>query len=170
VNFYRNLTYRFSLNFSSNSILNLDKLLWGKLFLISSSFYTYFIWNFWSQLGLPFDQISLNYFKLIQINVKLYCSSGLGHPFSSRAGPRAPALSSAPADRPAPPVSDTAARHCAAAHSPGASLLALSGRHARARRTSSACATLRPLSGDDRRSGPGPTAPPRRVAPPRPGP
>jgi transposase InsO family protein len=30
-------------NFSSNSILNLGKFLWGKLFLISSSFYPYFI-------------------------------------------------------------------------------------------------------------------------------
>jgi hypothetical protein len=36
------------------------------------------------------------------------------------------------ADRPAPPVSGTAARHCAAAHPSGASLPALSGRHARA--------------------------------------
>jgi hypothetical protein len=79
-NFYRNSTYRYSPNFNSNSISNLDKFLWGKLFLISSYFYPYFIWNFWSQLCLPFDQISLNYFKLIQINAKPYCSSGLGQP------------------------------------------------------------------------------------------
>jgi hypothetical protein len=39
-----------------------------------------FIWNFWNQLGLPFDKISLNYFKLIKINAKPYCSSGLGQP------------------------------------------------------------------------------------------
>jgi hypothetical protein len=84
VNFYRNSTHRFTPNFSSNSILNLDKFLWGKLFLISSSFYLYFYLEFWSQLGLPFDQISLNYFKLIQINAKPYCSYGLGHPLSSR--------------------------------------------------------------------------------------
>jgi hypothetical protein len=80
VNFYRNSTHRSSLNFSSNSISNLDEFLWGKLFLISISFYPYFIWNFWSQLGPHFDQISLNYFKQIQINAKPYCSSGLGHP------------------------------------------------------------------------------------------
>jgi hypothetical protein len=43
-------------------------------------FLSIFIWNFWNQLGLPFDQISLNYFKLIQINAKPYCSSGLGQP------------------------------------------------------------------------------------------
>jgi hypothetical protein len=47
---------------------------------------------------------------------------GSATPFSSRAGPHAPALSTAPADRPAPPVSDTAARHCAAAHPLSASL------------------------------------------------
>jgi hypothetical protein len=92
VNFYRNSTYRLSPKFSSNSILNLDKFLWGKLFLISRSFYQYFIWDFWSQLGLPFDQISLNYFKLIQINAKSYCSSGLGHPafFAAHTRSRSP--------------------------------------------------------------------------------
>jgi hypothetical protein len=125
---------------------------------------SYFIWNFWSQLVLPFDQISLNYFKLNQINAKLYRSSGLDHPFSSRAGP------CAPADRLAPPISGTAAWHCAAAHPSGASLLALSDWHARARRTSSVSAALGPLPGGDRQSRPGPTAPLRRVAPPCPGP
>jgi hypothetical protein len=95
---------------------------------------------------------------------------GSTNPLSSRAGPRAPTLSTVPDDRPAPPVSDTTARHCAAAHPLGASLPALSGRHARVRRMSSVSAALRPLSSDDRWSGPGPTAPPRRVAPPRPGP
>jgi hypothetical protein len=72
---------------------------------------------------------------------------------SSRTGPRAPALSTAPVDRPTPPVSGTAARHCGTAHPSGASLPALGL-----------------LSGAVRRSGPGPTAPPRRVAPPHPGP
>jgi hypothetical protein len=91
-------------------------------------------------------------------------------PLSSRAGPRVPALSSAPAGRPAPPVSDTAVRHCAAAHPSAPSLPALSGRHARARRTSPTSAALETLPDDVRRSGPSPTAPPRRVAPPRPGP
>jgi hypothetical protein len=51
---------------------------------------------------------------------------------SSRAGPRALVLSTAPADRAAPPVSGTATRHCAAAHLSALSLPALSGRHARA--------------------------------------
>jgi hypothetical protein len=41
---------------------------------------------------------------------------GSATPPSSRAGPRETALSTAPADSPAPPVSGTAARHCAAAH------------------------------------------------------
>jgi hypothetical protein len=92
VNFYRNSTHRNSLNFSSNSISNLDKFLWGKLFLISSSFYQYFIWNIWSQLGLPFDQISLPFLKkLIQINAKSYCASERPISFSSQAGPRASA-------------------------------------------------------------------------------
>jgi hypothetical protein len=44
-----------------------------KLFL--SIFYLEFL-----EPGLPFDQISLNYFKLIQINAKPYCSSGFSHP------------------------------------------------------------------------------------------
>jgi hypothetical protein len=100
------------------------------------------------------------------INVHL----GSATQFSSRAGPRAPVLSSAPADRPAPPVSDAAARHCVAAHLSGASLPALPGRHARTRRTSPMNAALGPLPGDDRRSEPGPAAPLCRVAPPRPGP
>jgi hypothetical protein len=57
---------------------------------------------------------------------------GSATPLSSRAGPRVPVLSSTPADRPAPPVSDTATRHCAAAHPSAPSLPALSGRHTRA--------------------------------------
>jgi hypothetical protein len=84
---YRDPTQRNFLKFFySSSISILDKFLWGKLFLTSSSFHPYFLWNFWSQLVPYFDQISLNYFKLIQINVKPYCSSGLGHPtfFSGR--------------------------------------------------------------------------------------
>jgi hypothetical protein len=83
---------------------------------------------------------------------------------SSRAGPRTPTLSSMPADRPAPPVSDTTAQHYVAAHPSALSLPALSGRHARTRRTSPASAALGPLPGDVHWSGPG------RVAPPRPGP
>jgi hypothetical protein len=98
-------------------------------------------------------------------NLTVYLGSAT--PLSSRAGPRAPALSIAPADRPAPPVSGTAARRCAAAHPSAPSLPALSGRHAHARRTSPASAALGPLPGDVRRSGPGPTAPPHHVAPPR---
>jgi hypothetical protein len=86
-----------------------------------------------------------------------------GRPTRARALHRA-------ADRPAPSVSGTAARHCPAAHLSVLSLPALSGRHARAWRTSSTSAVLGLLPGDDRRSGPGPTAPPHRVAPPRPGP
>jgi hypothetical protein len=91
---YRDPTQRNFLKF-------LDKFLWGMLFLTSSSFQPYFLWNFWRQLGPPFDRISLNYFKLIQINAKPYCSSGLGHPafFSDR-----PTRARAP---PAPPRS-----HC----------------------------------------------------------
>jgi hypothetical protein len=84
---YRDPTERNFLNFFySSSISILDKFLCGKLFLTSSSFHPYFLWNFWSQLGPPFGRISLNYFKLIQINVKHYCSYGLGHPafFSGR--------------------------------------------------------------------------------------
>ncbi len=48
VNFYRNSTHRSSPNFRSKSISILDKFLWGKLFLISISFYPYFIYNFWN--------------------------------------------------------------------------------------------------------------------------
>jgi hypothetical protein len=59
---------------------------------------------------------------------------GSATPLSSRAGPCAPTLSTAPADRPAPPVSGTATRHCAAAHLSAPSLPALSGRHARGSR------------------------------------
>jgi hypothetical protein len=110
-------------NFYSSSISNLDKFLWGKLFLTSSSFHPYFIWNFWSQLDLPFDQISLNYLKLIQINTKPYYSSRRPTSVPSQVSPRAPArlhvvlaLCPMPADRPDPPVSGTASRHCAAAH------------------------------------------------------
>jgi hypothetical protein len=77
---YRDPTQINFLNFYSRSISNLDKFLWEKLFLTSSSFHPYFIWNFWSQLGPPFDEIILNYFKLIQINPKPYCSCGLDHP------------------------------------------------------------------------------------------
>jgi hypothetical protein len=47
---------------------------------------------------------------------------GSATPLSSRAGPRAPAISTVPADTPVPPISSTAARHCAAAHPSGASL------------------------------------------------
>jgi hypothetical protein len=52
----------------------------GKVVPYLKLFLSIFYLEFWSQLGLPFDQISLNYFKLIQINAKPYCSSGLGHP------------------------------------------------------------------------------------------
>jgi hypothetical protein len=90
-------------------------------------------------------------------------------PLSSRAGPRAPALSTAPL---------TGRPHLSVAPPPGtvlrptrqAPLSPLCPAGTRARRKSSASATLGPLPGDDHRSGPGPTAPPRRVAPPRPGP
>jgi hypothetical protein len=95
---------------------------------------------------------------------------GSATPLYPRAGPRASALSTTPTDRMAPPVSGTAARHCAAAHLSALSLPALSDQHARARRTSPVSAALGPLPGDACRSGPGPTAPTRRVAPPRPRP
>jgi hypothetical protein len=68
-------------------------------------------------------------------------------PLSSWAGPRAPALSTTPANRPAPPVSGTATRHCAAAHLSAPSLPALSDRHARARHTSPMSTALGPLHG-----------------------
>jgi hypothetical protein len=123
VNFYRNSTHRAFPNFSSNLVSNLDTLLWGKLFLTSPSFHPYFIWNFWSWIGPPFGQISLSYFKLIQINTKPYRSSGLGHsvsfsgqPTRAHASARRAPLCPVPADRPDPPVSGTAANHCAAAH------------------------------------------------------
>jgi hypothetical protein len=127
----------------------MDKFLWGKLFLTSRSFYPYFIWNFWSQLGPPSDQISLNYFKLIQKNPKQYCASGQSISFSSRAGPRASVRSRACA--PLSPAPLTGWTRLSAAPPPGtvpahpsdASLPSLSGRHARARRTSPARATLR---------------------------
>jgi hypothetical protein len=57
---------------------------------------------------------------------------GSATPLSSRAGPRAPTLSTAPADRPAPPVSGTTAQHYAVAHLSVPSLPALYGWHARA--------------------------------------
>jgi hypothetical protein len=77
---------------------------------------------------------------------------GSASQLSSRAGPRAPALSTAPADRPAPPVSGTVAQHCAAAHPSGVSLPALSNRNARTRRTSPTSAAIGPLPGDARRA------------------
>jgi hypothetical protein len=84
---------------------------------------------------------------------------GSATPLSSRAGPLAPVLSTAPADKPTPPVSGTTARHCVTTHPSDASLPTLSGRHERARRTLPASAVLGPLPGDARRSGPGPMAP-----------
>jgi hypothetical protein len=83
-----------------------------------------------------------------------------GRPTRARALP-------APADRPAPPVSIPAARHCGAAprQTPLPSLIP-SATHAR--RMSPASAVLGPLPGVVHRSGPGPTAPPHRVAPPHP--
>jgi hypothetical protein len=95
---------------------------------------------------------------------------GSATPLSSWAGPPAPALSTAPANIPAPPVSGTAARQCVAPHLSAPSLPALSGRHARAQCTSPASAALEPLSGAVRQSGLGPMALPRHVAPPRLGP
>jgi hypothetical protein len=89
-------------------------------------------------------------------------------PAHARPRSRARALP-APTDRPAPPVSGTAARHCAATHLSDVSPLSVSTA-TRARRTSPTSVELRPLSGTVRWSGPGPTAPPRRVAPPRPDP
>jgi hypothetical protein len=133
--------------------------LWGKLFLTSSSFHPYFLWNFCSQLGPPSNQISLNYFKLIQTNPKRYCSSGLGHPafFSGRPthAHAPPALSPRPlTGRPrlsvAPPPG-TVPRPTR--QTPRPSLFPPA---TRVRRTSPAHA-LGPLPGAIRRSGPGPT-------------
>jgi hypothetical protein len=122
------------------------------LILISSYFYPYFIWNFWSKLGLPFDQISLNFFKLIQINAKLYYSPGLGPPpfllGPAHTHPRVCAL------RPL-----TGRTHLSAAPSPGTVPLPTCQSppplfpvgNARATR-----AALGPLSGVASRAGPGP--------------
>jgi hypothetical protein len=62
---------------------------------------------------------------------------GSATPLSSRAGPRMPALSTAPADRPAPPVSGIAVWHYAAAHPSDASL-------SRSVRPARACGARRP--------------------------
>jgi hypothetical protein len=125
----------------------MDKFLWGKLFLTSSSFCPYFLWNFWSQLGPPFDRISLNYFKLIQINAKPYCSSGLGHPAFFSGRPTRARTLSVPTDKPAPPVIGTAARYCATAHPSDASLPSLFPSATRAWRTLLASASLGALPG-----------------------
>jgi hypothetical protein len=90
-----------------------------------------FYLDFLESVRSPFDQISLDYFKLIQINAKPYCSSRLGHPALSGRHARPPSA-------PSPP--------------------ALSGRHARVRHIAVSVA-LGPLQGAVRRSGPGPTAP-----------
>jgi hypothetical protein len=85
-----------------------------------------------------------------------------------------PALSRA-ADNPDPPVSGTAARHCAGPPVRRLSPLSVSTGNARAahvtrERTSPTSAALRPLPGTVRRLGSGPTAPPRPRSTPRPDP
>jgi hypothetical protein len=92
------------------------------------------------------------------------------HLGSGRGGPRVPALSTAPADRPAPPVSGTVVRHCATAHPSAPYLPALSGRHARAahvahERRARAAAGCRPQVG----ARPHGTSAPCGTPPPTPG-
>jgi hypothetical protein len=72
----------------------------------------------------------------------------------------------APADRLAPPVSSTAARHCTVAHPSDASLPSLFPLAMRAWRMSLVSTVLGPLPGAVRQLGPGPTAPPRPDPPP----
>jgi hypothetical protein len=163
---YQDPTQRNFHNLYSSSISILDKFLWGKLFPTSSSFHPYFIWNFWSQLGLPFWQISLNFSKLIQINAKPYCASGRPVSVSSRAGPHASTHLH--------PAGPTCQRHRRPALCRGPPVRRLSSLcfppATRARRTSLASTMLGPLPGAVRRSRLGPMAPPRRVAPPCPDP
>jgi hypothetical protein len=85
------------------------------LLLISSHSHPYFIWNFWSLVSPPFNQISLNSFELIRINAKRCCFSRLDPPFPSQtahtltrgpsacAQPTLAARSPAPARRQTPP-------------------------------------------------------------------
>jgi hypothetical protein len=119
---------------------------------------------------------------ILQIDMHLICAPMLTKLYSCKkwvlqAGPRAFAQPRAyacalpaPTDRPAPPISGTAARHCAAAHPSDAYLPSLFPPATRARRTTPVSATLGLLPGAIRQSGPGPMSPPRRVAPPRPDP
>jgi hypothetical protein len=52
----------------------------GKVVLYLKLFLSISYLEFLEPVKFPFDQISLNYFKRIQINAKPNCSSGLGHP------------------------------------------------------------------------------------------
>jgi hypothetical protein len=140
----------------------------GKMFLTSSSIQSNFIWNFWSQLGPSFPQISLNNFKPIQINPKTHCASGRSTP--SLLGPAHAHLHSPrAADRRTPPVSDAAARHYAGSLVSHLSPALFRPTCAHAAHVTRPCRAWAAV-GTARRSGPGPTAPPRRVAPPTPGP
>jgi hypothetical protein len=90
---------------------------------------------------------------------------GSATPLSSRAGPRAPVLSTAPTDRLAPPASGTTTRYCAVAH-PSAPSLPRSVRPACARvvhvareRHARAAAGRRPLVGTSPHGTPTPGTP-----------
>jgi hypothetical protein len=119
---------------------------------------------------------------ILQIDMHLICAPMLTKLYSCKkwvlqAGPRAFAQPRAyacalpaPTDRPAPPVSGTTARHCATAHPSDAYLPSLFPPATRARCTTPVSATLGLLPGAIRQSWPGPMSPPRRVAPPTPGP
>jgi hypothetical protein len=89
----------------------------GKVVPYLKLFLSIFYLQFLDLVGLTFDQISLNFFKLIQINAKPYCAYGRPISFSSQAGPLASARPHAAlphaADKPDLPVSGTATLHCA---------------------------------------------------------
>jgi hypothetical protein len=127
---YRDPTQRNFLKFLFKFHFNSGQVPMGKVVPYLELFPSIFSLEFLEPVRSPFNRISLNYFKLIQINVKPYCSSGLGHPRfllrPAHACPRATRALPAPADRSAPPVSGTAARHCGAAHPSDATPLSVS--------------------------------------------
>jgi hypothetical protein len=77
----------------------MDQFLWVNLFLTSRSFHPYFIWNFWSWVGPPSDQISLNLFELI-LNPTVHPGHG-----PLRVSPGRPTRARAPLLTPLPPLS-----------------------------------------------------------------
>jgi hypothetical protein len=61
----------------------------GKVVSYRKLFLSIFYLEFLDPVRSPFLQISLNFFKVIQINTKPYCASERFVSISSRAGPRA---------------------------------------------------------------------------------